>query len=92
MIQTFHDADTRAVFETGTSLRWKQINKAASRKLQMLESASTLHDLKAPPNNQLEALKRERKGQHSIRINKQFRLCFIWKTDGAYGVEITDYH
>lgn len=65
--------------------------KVALRKLEMLDAASELNDLKVPPANRLEALKNDRKGQHSIRINDQWRLCFVWKTSNAY-VEIIDYH
>ncbi len=66
--------------------------KAAERKLTMLDSASDLKDLLSPPGNRLERLKGDRAGQHSIRINEQWRICFVWKADGPYEVEITDYH
>lgn len=68
------------------------ILKAAQRKLRMLQDAETLEDLLAPPGNRLEALKGDRKGQYSIRINDQWRVCFSWHDDGAYDVEIVDYH
>jgi len=68
------------------------IKKAAERKLTMLGSAAELRDLLAPPANRLEKLKGDRAGQHSIRINDQWRICFVWKDDGPYEVEITDYH
>ncbi len=58
----------------------------------MINAATVLGDLRVPPANHLEALERDRKGQHSIRINKQWRICFVWKENGAYDVEITDYH
>jgi proteic killer suppression protein len=69
-----------------------QVEAAAMRKLAMLARAQSLEDLRIPPANRLEALKGDRKGQHSIRINDQFRLCFTWKDGDAYDVEIVDYH
>ena len=66
--------------------------KVAERKLTMLDSASDLKDLLAPAGNRLEKLKGDRAGQHSMRINDQWRICFLWKADGPYEVEITDYH
>ncbi len=66
--------------------------RRAENKLAMIEAAARLEDLRAPPANRLEALKGDRKGQHSIRINDQWRVCFIWKDDGAHEVEIVDYH
>jgi proteic killer suppression protein len=66
--------------------------KAAERKLTMLDSASDLKDLLAPPGNRLERLKGDRAGQHSIRINEQWRICFVWRADGPYEVEIADSH
>jgi proteic killer suppression protein len=92
MIRGFKDDETRTLFETGFCKRWLSIHKVASRKLDQLETAANLSDLRFPPGNQLEALKRDRTGQHSIRINDQYRICFVWKADGAYEVEITDYH
>jgi toxin HigB-1 len=68
------------------------LRSAARKKLAMLHSAARLEDLRIPPDNKLEALRRDRAGQHSIRINDQFRVCFEWRDDGAYEVEITDYH
>ena len=62
------------------------------RKLDQIEASSNLTDLSVPPGNRLEALKRDRAGQHSIRINDRYRICFTWKTDGAHEVEVTDYH
>ena len=64
----------------------------ATRKLQQLDSAATLEGLRVPPGNRLEALAGDRKTQHSIRINDQWRLCFVWKADGVHNVEIVDYH
>ena len=92
MIQGFRCADTRALFETGKSKRFGAISTVATRKLTQLDAAATLAFLKAPPGNHLEALKGDRKGQHSIRINEQWRLCFRWTTSGPDDVEIADYH
>jgi proteic killer suppression protein len=92
MIQSFKDGETRKLFETGSSKRWASICDVANRKLDQLETAVDLSDLRFPPGNRLEALKRDRAGQHSIRVNDQYRICFVWKVDGAYEVEIADYH
>lgn len=92
MIQSFGDAATAELFQTRSSRRWRNIAKVALRKLDMLEAASILNDLRVPPNNKLERLSHDRLGQHSIRINDQYRICFVWRNDGAYGVEILDYH
>ncbi|MGA2570575.1 MAG: type II toxin-antitoxin system RelE/ParE family toxin [Terracidiphilus sp.] len=92
MIQSFKDADTKELFETGASRRWPRIQAAARRKLDQLEASIHLRDLRIPPGNRLEALEGDRAGEHSIRINDQYRICFVWKDDGAHQVEITDYH
>lgn len=92
MIQSFKDADTKELFETGSSRRWASIKVVASRKLDQIEASINLNELRIPPGNRLEALRGDRIGQHSIRINDQYRICFIWKEDGAHEVEITDYH
>ena len=92
MIVSFKDPDTRDLFETVKSRRWPNIVKVAKRKLDQLEISVHLTDLKVPPGNRLEALAGSRKGQHSIRINDQYRICFLWRMDGAHEVEITDYH
>ena len=92
MIQSFKDAGTKELYETGSSQRWGSIRAAAVRKLDQIETAINLSNLRVPPGNRLEALKRDRIGQHSIRINDQYRICFVWKDDGAHEVEITDYH
>ena len=92
MIASFKDADTFQLFIVRKNRRWANIAKIALRKLDQMEAAVSLDDLKAPPANRLEALKGDRKGKHSIRINDQYRLCFEWKEDGAHNVEITDYH
>jgi toxin HigB-1 len=92
MIQSFRDADTKELFEDGSNQRGASIQAVAFRKLDQIETAISLADLRIPPGNRLEPLKGDRAGQHSIRINKQYRICFIWKNDGAHDVEITDYH
>ncbi len=92
MIKSFRCADTRALFETGKSRRFSAIIKVAERKLIQLDAAETLDFLRVPPGNRLEALKGNRSGQYSIRINDQFRLCFRWTASGAEDVEIVDYH
>ena len=92
MIRSFRCADTQALFETGTSKRFGAIITVATRKLTQLDAAATLEFLKSPPGNHLEALKGDRKGQHSIRINDQWRICFRWTRGGPDDVEIADYH
>ncbi|MFZ0580639.1 MAG: type II toxin-antitoxin system RelE/ParE family toxin [Candidatus Acidiferrales bacterium] len=94
MIRSFADSETRTFWITGRSRRVPPANlrQSALRKLLMLDSAATLEDLRIPPANRLEALKGDRKGQHSVRINDQFRICFVWRQDGPHEVEITDYH
>ncbi len=72
--------------------RFHGFDRVARRKLRMLEAAKLLADLASPPGNRLEALAGNRKGQHSIRINDQWRICFVWRDDAAYDVEIVDYH
>jgi proteic killer suppression protein len=92
VIRSFRCADTRALFESGKSRRFSGIANVAARKLAQLDAAETLEFLRAPPGNRLEALKSERAGQHSIRINAQFRVCFRWTKAGPEDVEIVDYH
>lgn len=92
MIKGFRCTDTQSLFETGKSRRFVAIAKVATRKLTQLDAAETLEFLRSPPGNQLEALKGGRKGQHSIRINDQWRLCFRWTDAGPEAVEIVDYH
>jgi proteic killer suppression protein len=92
MIKTFKNKATEALFNGAQVSKFVNFESAARRKLAMVNAATTLNDLKVPPRNKLEALKGDRKGQHSIRINDQFRLCFKWKEGDAYDVEITDYH
>lgn len=93
MIQSFADQATERLFLDGVcSARWRAFEAVASRKLDMLDAATRLEDLRSPPGNRLEALKGDRKGQHSIRINRQWRLCFRWTPDGPHDVQIVDYH
>ncbi|MBO0812080.1 MAG: type II toxin-antitoxin system RelE/ParE family toxin [Microlunatus sp.] len=93
MIQSFADEQTRKVWDRehvrqfGTDLQ-----RAAQRKLRILNAADTINDLRIPPGNRLERLTGDRNGQHSIRINDQYRICFIWTPSGPAEVEITDYH
>jgi proteic killer suppression protein len=92
MVKGFRCADTRALFETGKSKRFSNIAKIATRKLAQLDAANTLEFLRSPPGNRLEALVGDRKGQYSIRVNDQFRLCFRWTAEGPIDIEIVDYH
>ena len=92
MIQSFKDEDTAGLFQERKNRRWQRIKVVALRKLDMLESASVLRDLRIPPGNRLEVLSGDRRGQHSIRINDQYRICFVWQDDGPHEVEIVDYH
>ncbi len=92
MIQSFLCEDTRDLFETGASRRFSSVIQVATRKLAQLDAAMTLDFLRAPPGNRLELLKSDRKGQYSIRINVQYRLCFVWTEEGPASVEIVDYH
>ena len=92
MIVSFKCSDTAKLFETGKSRRFANIRGVAERKLQQLDSAVTLEFLRSPPGNRLEALTGDRAGQYSIRINEQWRVCFVWSEKGPQGVEILDYH
>ena len=92
MIQSFKCKDTHALYEGKSPKQFKAFLAVAERKLAQLDAAQTLDFLKAPPGNRLEALKGDRKGQHSIRINDQWRVCFIWSGVGPADVEIVDYH
>ena len=92
MIVSFSDQETADLFEGKRVRRFANILATSERKLQQLDSAATLESLRVPPGNRLEALLGNRKGQHSIRINDQFRLCFVWAPDGVHDVEIVDYH
>jgi toxin HigB-1 len=97
VIRSFKDRRTEALFHGESSVAaFQAIEKVALRKLDMLDSATRLADLRAPPGNRLEALRGDREGQHSIRINDRWRLCFVWRDSdsgsGAELVEIVDYH
>jgi len=92
MIRTFRDADTEALFLGGRVRRWTSMENVAMRKLAMLNRAARINDLRIPPENRLEALKHDRAGQYSIRINDQYRVCFVWRNGDAHDVGIVDYH
>ena len=92
MIQSFANSDTSALYQRRRVARWINIEAVARRKLDQLDAAGELTDLGSPPGNRLEALKGNRKGQHCIRVNDQFRVCFVWTTHGPENVEIVDYH
>ncbi|HWA45593.1 MAG TPA: type II toxin-antitoxin system RelE/ParE family toxin [Hypericibacter adhaerens] len=93
MIKSFRDKASEDIFHgRGCDKRWRSFERVALRKLLMIHAASKLSDLKAPPNNKLEALKKERKGRHAIRINDVYRICFVWVDGHAEQVEIADYH
>ena len=92
MIHSFTCLDTEALFHSQTVPRFRNIERVARRKLLQMHAANELASLRIPPGNQLEALKGSRKGQHSIRVNDQWRVCFVWREDGAHQVEIVDYH
>ncbi len=92
MIRSFRCKKTEELFNDIDVPKFRAFERVARRKLLYLHRARNLSDLKVPPNNKLEALKGNRKGQYSIRINDQFRICFMWKDNDAYKVEITDYH
>ena len=92
MIRSFKDAATGRLYADEDVPRLRAIERPARRKLLLLHNAGRLNDLRSPPGNRLEALRGDRRGQHSIRINDQWRICFVWREDGAYDVEIVDYH
>jgi toxin HigB-1 len=92
MIQTFRCKDTQALYEGGTPKRFRAIADVAIRRLTALDAAVEIRDLKSPPGNRLESLSGDRRGQLSIRINGQWRVCFKWTTKGPVDVEIIDYH
>ena len=91
-IKSIKCPDTLKLFHGQRVRRWLSIERPALRKLEKLDWSSILEDLRVPPGNRLEALRGERKGQFSIRINQQWRVCFIWTADGPKDVEIVDYH
>ncbi|MET0671277.1 MAG: type II toxin-antitoxin system RelE/ParE family toxin [Xanthobacteraceae bacterium] len=93
MIRGFADRATERLFRNGEcSARWRSFEAAALRKLDMLDAAARLDDLRSPPGNRLEVPKGDRTGQHSIRINRQWRVCFRWTAEGSEDVTIVDYH
>jgi toxin HigB-1 len=92
MIVSFDCAETEELFTQGRSKKFANFRSVAERKLQQLDSAATLEFLVSPPGNHLEALTKDRAGQHSIRVNKQWRICFVWTDKGPANVEIVDYH
>ena len=92
MIKTFACGDTQRLFSRDRVRRFQSIETTALIKLNMLNAATTLNDLLIPPGNRLDSLKGDRTGQHSIRINQQWRICFVWSDGNAYSVEIVDYH
>lgn len=92
MIQSFADKHTEALWSRRRVRQFQAIERIALRKLEQLNQAKTLKDLRIPPGNRLEALAGDRKGQHSIRINDQYRICFVWTKLGPNEVEVTDYH
>jgi proteic killer suppression protein len=92
MIQSFSCKDTQAMYEGKCPRRFRAIQFVAERKLAQLDAAQTLEFLRSPPGNMLEKLYRDRKGQWSIRVNAQFRVCFVWTDQGPADVEIADYH
>ena len=93
MIKSFKDKDTEKLFNRIPCRKWaKSVCQQALRKLLILDAAEKLIDLKIPPGSHLKALKGDRKGQYSIRINDQYRICFVWENENAYEVEIVNYH
>ena len=93
MIKSFRCKETKKIFGRKFSKKLPpDIQANARQKLVILDSSTNINDLKVPPGNMLEALQDDRKGQHSIRINKQWRICFVWKNGDSYDAEITDYH
>ena len=92
VIGTFRCSDTKALFNRRYNQRFQSIEKVARRKLAMLNNAQSLQDLRVPPGNRLEELHGDRQGRHSIRVNDQWRICFVWRGKDAYEVEIVDYH
>jgi len=93
MIKTFRCRDTERVFNFKLVRKWEPgLRKAALRKMKWLDAADDLNDLRVPPANRLEKLKGDRQGQHSIRVNDQYRLCFVWRNGHAHDVELVYYH
>ncbi|MBZ5579826.1 MAG: type II toxin-antitoxin system RelE/ParE family toxin [Acidobacteriia bacterium] len=92
MIRSFRDPEAEKLFRDQFSKKYRALERIARRKLLEVDAAESLDDLRALPGNRLEALKGDRKGQHSIRINDQYRICFLWNAPHASAVEIVDYH
>jgi proteic killer suppression protein len=92
MIRSFRDRDTELLFNDEAPRRFRAIDRVARRKLLYLDAAGRLEVLRSPPGNRLEALRGDRAGQHSIRVNDRWRICFRWEAGHAYEVEIVDYH
>jgi len=92
VIRSFRCKEAERLFNRRPSRRWRSIELLVRRKLELLNAATSLADLVVPPSNHLEALKGDRRGQHSIRINDQWRLCFVWRDGDAHDVEVVDYH
>ena len=92
MIRSFGDKETEALFFSGKSRRYAGVAAVARRKLQVLDNTRRLDDLREPAGNRLEALRGDRKGQYSIRINDQYRICFVWRETEPHEVEVVDYH
>ena len=92
MIRSFRDKGTERLFLDEDVPRFRAIERQARRKLLLIDAAAALDDLRSPPGHRLEALRGDRRGQHSIRINDQWRICFVWRDGGAEDVEIVDYH
>ena len=91
-IRSFRCTDTQSLYDGKKPRRFRNIEAVAQRKLQMLDDAEELRDLASPPGNRLEALSGNRAGQHSIRVNDQWRMCFVWTAAGPESIEIVDYH
>ena len=92
MIKGFKVKDAEELYNSGHNKKYKAFERIVLRKLDVIDAASKLIDLKAPPGNHLETLSWNRKGQHNIQINDQFRICFVWSDAGAYDIKIVDYH
>ena len=92
MIRTFKDKDTEALFHLASVRRFRSFERQALRRLRYLDAAASLDDLRLPPSNRLHKLEGDRKGQWSLSINEQWRVCFTWKDGDAFDVEIVDYH
>ncbi|HXK00892.1 MAG TPA: type II toxin-antitoxin system RelE/ParE family toxin [Verrucomicrobiae bacterium] len=92
MIRSFRNRETEQLFHREAPRRWASIARVALRRLRLLNRAKSLDDVRVPPGNRLEALRGDRDGQFSIRVNDQYRICFRWTDSDAYDVELTDYH